>query len=447
MRSVALFIILLNLLVFAWYQRFLPWLPWQPPEKIAYQPVPETKEIPKLILLSEKDSNPDIFFDDTVAEGIFSDTDNAIVDAPKFELVSTESTTTDTLANTTAVTVTDNEENSADPKPITEIAYTLSELGRIAEQEVKKTSKQLAQQFQQPVSDHFLADEGFSLKSTEATSPVTLNQATTALASDIKTKPNSPAPHASSSQTDKAHDLSPIEKKTATVKALSAIEHKEEVKKPLHIATSSTILAENKNLKQDSPANKQHHVSDKNKGDKEVIAQTKPVLTKKTQTKPISPPQPHFICYTTGIYQDKSLAQRVTTWFNSKATTRAKINIKTSRKLVSTWVYLPPLKNRAEARRKEYELDNLGITTHHIIAKGAYQNALSLGRFKSQKNVTNFLHWLQSRGLNGVKTKNNYHKNETYTVHVKLEKMASQHVVKTFKRRFKHQIHQQSRCK
>jgi len=441
MRSVALFIILLNLLVFAWYQHFLPWLPWQPPEKIAYQPVPETKEIPKLILLSEKNSSADVF-DDTATEDVFNEINDSVINEPKFELVTAEpeTPTTDIVANTTTVTTVDSDKASVDPQPIADIAYTLGELGRIAEQEVKKTSTQLAQRLHQHTDAHFLVDEGFSLKPTESIASLEPELDSSVMQHANEVDKASP-------QINTVSGLS-LAEKTTHVPSFEPFSSNNNIKEKeiSRVATLSTAATKTVDLKNtlSTQANKQA-INTKKREDK--AEQTKPVLTKKTQTNAISPPQPHFICYTTGIYQDKSLAQRVTTWFKAKPPTIARMNTQTSRKLVSTWVYLPPLKNRAEARRKEYELDNLGITTHHIIAKGMYQNALSLGRFKNQKNVTNFLHWLKSRGLNGVKTKSNYLKKETYTVHIKLEKMASQHIIKTFKRHFKHQINRYSHCK
>lgn len=64
------------------------------------------------------------------------------------------------------------------------------------------------------------------------------------------------------------------------------------------------------------------------------------------------------------------------------------------------WVYIPPLKNRAEADRKVGQLKARKVQEYFIIKEqGRWQNAISLGIFKTEDAAQKFLASLVAKGV------------------------------------------------
>ena len=64
------------------------------------------------------------------------------------------------------------------------------------------------------------------------------------------------------------------------------------------------------------------------------------------------------------------------------------------------WVYMPPLKTKAEADKKVGELMALGVTEFFVVQDaGQWRNAISLGIFKSDETAQAFLSRLKERGV------------------------------------------------
>jgi len=75
------------------------------------------------------------------------------------------------------------------------------------------------------------------------------------------------------------------------------------------------------------------------------------------------------------------------------------------------WVYIPPLKNRAEAERKIAELERLGIKDYYAVeGQGPMRNAVSLGIFKTEEAANSYLEGLQKRGVRSARTGNREHR-------------------------------------
>jgi hypothetical protein len=67
---------------------------------------------------------------------------------------------------------------------------------------------------------------------------------------------------------------------------------------------------------------------------------------------------------------------------------------------IGYWVYMPPLKNKTAVKRKIGELKALGINEYFVIpGSGQWQNAISLGVFKTREAAENFLHALNTKGV------------------------------------------------
>jgi hypothetical protein len=63
------------------------------------------------------------------------------------------------------------------------------------------------------------------------------------------------------------------------------------------------------------------------------------------------------------------------------------------------WVYMPPRASRAEVDRKIAELKALGITEYFVMQEGKWQNAISLGIFKTSDAAQKFLESLMEQGV------------------------------------------------
>jgi hypothetical protein len=69
------------------------------------------------------------------------------------------------------------------------------------------------------------------------------------------------------------------------------------------------------------------------------------------------------------------------------------------------WVYLPPLKTKAQLDRSIGQLSALGITEFFVVEDATpWRNAISLGIFKSEETAKTFLDGLRAKGLKSAVT-------------------------------------------
>ena len=72
---------------------------------------------------------------------------------------------------------------------------------------------------------------------------------------------------------------------------------------------------------------------------------------------------------------------------------------------VGFWVYVPPLRNKAEVDRKIAELQDLGVRDYFAIeTAGASKYAISLGVFRTEDAANNYLEALRQRGVRSART-------------------------------------------
>ena len=64
------------------------------------------------------------------------------------------------------------------------------------------------------------------------------------------------------------------------------------------------------------------------------------------------------------------------------------------------WVYIPPLKSKADVERRIAELSEQGVKEYFAVDNGGeMHNAISLGIFKSEEAANHYLQALQSKGV------------------------------------------------
>lgn len=68
--------------------------------------------------------------------------------------------------------------------------------------------------------------------------------------------------------------------------------------------------------------------------------------------------------------------------------------------LAGFWVYMPPMKSKAEMDRKAGELKNLGVIDHYpVLEAGRWRYAISLGFFRSEEGAKKYLATLREKGV------------------------------------------------
>jgi hypothetical protein len=79
--------------------------------------------------------------------------------------------------------------------------------------------------------------------------------------------------------------------------------------------------------------------------------------------------------------------------------------------LAGYWVYIPPLKSRAEVERKIAELERLGVKDYYAVeAPASLKNAVSLGIFKTEEAASGYLDGLQRKGVRSARVGGREHR-------------------------------------
>jgi hypothetical protein len=116
-------------------------------------------------------------------------------------------------------------------------------------------------------------------------------------------------------------------------------------------------------------------------------------------------------CFKIGPYKDLNKLKQIENQFNNQ-----KVQIEQTQKLISTWIYLPPFKNRKAAIRARYKLKQKGINHLMIITKGKFKYAISLGFFSQTKYINRRIKELKAKGFHNFKQQQRYKTNYWLTV-------------------------------
>lgn len=73
-------------------------------------------------------------------------------------------------------------------------------------------------------------------------------------------------------------------------------------------------------------------------------------------------------------------------------------------RVIGFWVYIAPLKDKAAVSHKLAQLKERGVTDYFVVQDaGEWQNAISLGLFKSRESAQKFLDGLRNKGVSSAK--------------------------------------------
>ncbi|WP_069471667.1 SPOR domain-containing protein [Candidatus Marithrix sp. Canyon 246] len=116
-------------------------------------------------------------------------------------------------------------------------------------------------------------------------------------------------------------------------------------------------------------------------------------------------------CFKIGPYKDLNQLKQIENQFNNQ-----KVKIEQTQQLISTWIYLPPFKNRKAAIRAKYKLKQKGIDHFMIITTGKFKYAISLGFFSQTKYINRRIKELKAKGFHNFKQQERYKTNYWLTV-------------------------------
>jgi len=162
------------------------------------------------------------------------------------------------------------------------------------------------------------------------------------------------------------------------------------------------------------------------KSQKKSNGKTQPYISTKPST---------IACFQAGPYA-RTKANKIAKWLRSKKDIIVLVLNGQTQAPISTWVYLPPFKNRQLARRAKQRLNQRGISHHEIVTMGQFNNAISLGLYRKPVNVKIRLKQLKAKGYKNVKTQKRYKNNTRYRLNVKMP-AGQNELLLAFKKNFK----------
>ncbi|NJO16353.1 MAG: SPOR domain-containing protein [Thioploca sp.] len=157
-----------------------------------------------------------------------------------------------------------------------------------------------------------------------------------------------------------------------------------------------------------------------------------------------------IVCFESGPYTKTATAQPLYNWLKNKKVITGDIQVeiqpRQTQVLESTWVYLPPFKDRQAAYTAQQRLNKLGIVDYMIVTQGQFNNAISLGRYRNPNNVQQRLKELSTKGYQNIKTQARYKSDTRYWLNVKILQKESRSLLGAFKKHFKNLTLKQISC-
>ncbi len=213
-------------------------------------------------------------------------------------------------------------------------------------------------------------------------------------------------------------------KKESAIKPLTAQEKPAESPQKNIVSTLKQVAGLSTSATNNSSAEK------KSKDEKVTSASTKAVAKK-------SPKPETFVCFQAGPYSHINTPKKIANWLKRKKNIIVFVQNRQTQVVKSTWVYLPPFKGKLAAHRTQQRLNQLGINDHAIVTKGQFNNAISLGLYRSPIYAKQRIEELVAKGYKNVKTQKRYKNETTYWLGVKMSTEQSQLLKNTLKKRLK----------
>lgn len=392
MRSLALLLLLTNIVFLTWQLSLLPWVPWQPSQFIKVSPSPKlpVSKVPQLILLSELDvtnakattpANPHVM--ETKKVPMANNTTKAANLASDPETLKTVVKNTENVVLKTTDEIKDNKPRTDKAASLASDPETPKTVAKDTENVVLKTNDEIKEKkprTEQPLKT-LVANEG---EKTSIEKPATNENMVSA---EVANRP-------------------------------------EEKARPV-IAPRAAVTTTNVPLP--TPAEGIQAANDS-------AVPPKPI--------PIVQSPTTVTCFQAGPYLQAHEAKKAADWLNHQAEVNASVQTRDTPVLTITRVYLPPLESRQAAQRVAQRLSQLGIKDYMIESN----NTISLGMFKNPDSVERRKKQLQAKGYQQVKTDEHYDNSTRYWLSVKI-RIDSQTILTAFRKNFKGPAPEPVACK
>lgn len=351
MRSLALFLLLLNIGFLSWQLSKLPWLPWQPEQFV--QPASQLREpisnLPQLVLRHERHLPNTIKSENTNQSAVSTATsDIASTSFPSDSDANISETSVEKVIGIT--------DNTMIAKPTTLSTTNTKFTNLLTEANITRENQSVK-----------TGEENADTKIVGENSLVVTNKENT-----------------------EAHKISISESQPAT-KQPTISQKKLEVENKLNNEMVSHVSSSEVLKLKDVP--------------KSTIRKT----------------SNSFACFQLGPYFQAEASEEIANWLKRKENIIVSRQNRQTPVLDSTWVYLPPFKDRQAARSTLKRLEQLAIKKDYgIVKSGKFNNAISLGLYRNLLYVKQRLEELSAKGYSNVKTQKRYKNDTRYWLNVKM---------------------------
>lgn len=369
MRTLALLLLLTNLVFLAWQQQFLPWLPWQP-ELLQPEPVPPYHStLPKLVLLSEREAATQV--QPQVVASV--EKTQAVNEPPmkgEHQVKVEEKPPVPPPAPISPEPV-------SQPLPASETKETKSHApppdipAPTTEKTAAPTEPVLAQPQTESVNFQKLA---MRLISQGKVNP-----------QPVQVSPVVEMPKVAEVVKSQTHTIeTPPTKTESTQKVAQQPPPVHEVKPvPLLPAAIDTV-------------------------EKDKTLSVPPTKTNKTEV----------VCYQVGHFLQLGEAQAASSWFKKKQVV-ATPQKSDARLATTTWLYLPAARSLQSAQTTQQRLKQLGIVDT-VVINNPNNYIVSLGVYRDKASISQRLQELHNKGFDNVKTEERYATETKYWLNVKI---------------------------
>lgn len=116
---------------------------------------------------------------------------------------------------------------------------------------------------------------------------------------------------------------------------------------------------------------------------------------------PLSVPLAASACYEWGDFSGLALDQAKKSL--EKLSLGDQLSQREVERVIGFWVYISPLNNKAAINQKLLQLKHRGVTDYFVVQDaGEWQNAISLGLFKSRDAAQSYVQILHDKGVNSA---------------------------------------------
>ncbi len=467
MKTFVALLLLLNIAVFAWFQQWLTFIPFQPADLMPAATTPPPSKLPSLVLLREQQQA-------VAAAEAAANTPKTVekvaekpADTQPTSATATPATSATQLVNAStppvAATVAANNASSVKtPVNVNASASNLTATATTGDKSAVATTSPDKTSTSAATSTPSTAQTASASANSKSTNASTANSTNVAIATDDKTanakvekteKTEKTAMTTTQTHPETAHTVfglvgkitdrlsnavedlsttspaaSDMPKKVTTANNTTTKENKEQEAKETAATEAnkeSTLKAANADKGQALTAkaekNPNNEATNKTVGLESASATEKPEAAgqDKNKTAAANKSKTTNICYLAGYFEQKELADSAATWFNQQQQHSASVVQRTTEIAQGTQLYLAVFDNLEGVQKANKVLTQQGIQDHFIVQQDN-QYIISLGLYKEAASLEKRQKELKAKGYPNVKAVPHYLSAVRYWLNIQL---------------------------